>query len=118
MKNCMNIHIATSLLVAIMTLSGSAVAANPAFLPEDPKRPVDKIGHDLDIAPEQFTACFRNVSPAPQGTRPTADRVHSNKAILLSCLQKANANITNDMLDEVMDRYRPGEREAQLLMNE
>lgn len=88
------------------------------FLPEDPKRPADKIAHDLNIAPEQFTACFRNVSPAPQGTRPTADRVHSNKAILLSCLQKENPHITNVMLDEVMDRYRPGGREAQLPMNE
>lgn len=117
MKNFMNVHITASLLVAIMALSGSAVA-NPAFLPEDPKRPVDKISHDLNITPEQFTACFRNVSPAPQGTRPTAERVHSNKAILLSCLQKANANITNDMLDEVMDRYRPGGREVQLPMNE
>jgi len=53
MKNCIN----ASLLVAIIVLSGRAVAT-PAFLPEDPKRPVDKISHDLDIAPEQFTACF------------------------------------------------------------
>ena len=117
MANYMNIRITASLLVAIMALSGSAVAT-PAFLPEDPKRPVDKISHDLSIRPEQFTACFRKVSPAPQGTRPTAERVHSNKAILLSCLQKANANITNDRLDEVMDRHRPGGREAQLPMNE
>ncbi len=113
MKNCIN----ASLLVAIIVLSGRAVAT-PAFLPEDPKRPVDKISHDLDIAPEQFTACFRYVAPAPQGTRPTAERVHSNKAVLLSCLQKANANITNDKLDEVMDRYRPGGHEAQAPMSE
>jgi len=43
--------ITTSPLVAIMALSMSAVA-NPAFLPEDPKRPVDKVGHDLNITPE------------------------------------------------------------------
>jgi len=113
MKNC----ISASLLVAIIVLSGRAVAT-PAFLPEDPQRPVDKISRDLNIAPEQFTACFRHVAPAPQGTRPTAERVHSNKEVLLSCLQKTNANITNDRLDEVMDRYRPGGREAQTPISE
>lgn len=113
----MNTYITPSLLAALLTLSGSAIA-NPAFLPEDPKRPVDKISRDLNIAPEQFTACFRHVSPAPQGTRPTAERVHSNKAVLLSCLQKANPGITNDTLDTVMDRYRPGGHEAQVPVNE
>lgn len=117
MKNVMSAYIKSSLLVAILVLSDAAIAAQ-AFLTEDPKRPADKISHDLNITQEQFTACFRNVSPAPQGTRPTAERVHSNKAILLSCLQKANAGITNDRLDEVMDRYRPGGREAQLPANE
>lgn len=109
--------LAASMLVAITALSGSAFA-NPAFLPEDPKRPVNRISQDLNITKEQFTACFRNVAPAPQGTRPTAERVHSNKAILLSCLQKANAGITNDRLDEVMDRYRPGGHEAQVPVSE
>jgi hypothetical protein len=28
--------------------------ANPAFLPEDPKSPVDKINHDLNIKPAQL----------------------------------------------------------------
>jgi hypothetical protein len=34
--------------------------------------------------------------------------------VLLSCLQKVNPTITNDSLDTVMDRYRPGGREAQM----
>lgn len=101
----------------LLVLSGSAIA-NPAFLPEDPKRPVDKVSRDINITPEQFAACFRDVSPASPGTRPTTERVHSNKAILLSCVQKANANMTNDMLDAVMDRYRPAGHEAQLPMRE
>ena len=65
-----------------------------------------------------LTTIFRNVSPASPGTRPTVDRVQSNKAILLSCVQKANADITHDMLDNVMDRYGPGGHEAQLPMSE
>ncbi|WP_054774580.1 hypothetical protein [Methylogaea oryzae] len=100
------------LLAGIVGLS-SGVLAEPAFLPNDPKRPVDKVARELNIAPEQFVACFNNVKPAPQGTRPTAERVHSNKAVLLSCLQQANPDITNDRLDAVMDRHRPGGREAQ-----
>ena len=83
------------------------------MLPNDPKRPVDKISRDLDITPEQFVECFKDVNPAPQGERPTGERVHANKAVLLRCLQKANPDITNEKLDTVMDRYRPGGREAQ-----
>jgi hypothetical protein len=91
---------------------GNSLAA-PAPLANDPRRPVDAISRDLGIRPEQFTHCFKDVRPAPQGERPTSERVHANKAVLLSCLQKANPQITNDKLDEVMDRYRPGGREAQ-----
>jgi hypothetical protein len=35
----------------------------PAALPDDPKRPVMEISRDLDIQPDQFRACFANVSP-------------------------------------------------------
>lgn len=79
----------------------------------DPKRPVDKISRDLGVTEEQFVECFKNVRPAPQGERPTGERVHANKQVLLSCLQEANPEITNEKLDTVMDRYRPGGREAQ-----
>lgn len=100
-------------MLAIIMGSSIRVGAEPEFLPNDPKRPVAKISEDLQVTPEQFVTCFSNVKPAPQGTRPTAQRVHSNKVILLSCLQKANPNITNDILDAVMDKYRPGGHEAQ-----
>lgn len=101
------------LMTGAIVLSASVLAA-PPFLPNDPKRPVDKISRDLNIPPEQFVACFQQVKPAPQGMRPTAERVHANKAVLLSCLQQANPRISNDKLDAVMDRYRPGGREAQM----
>lgn len=78
-----------------------------------PKRPVDRIARDLNVKPEQFVACFNNVRPAPQGTHPTEEQVHANKKVLLTCLQRANPEITNEKLDAVMDRYRPGGHEAQ-----
>lgn len=99
------------LMTALISAIG-AVAA-PDLLPDDPQRPVEKVSHGLNIKPEHFKACFRSVSPSPQGTRPTSERVHANKAVLLGCLQKANPDISNDMLDSVMDKYRPGGREAQ-----
>ncbi|RTR15696.1 hypothetical protein EJ903_22690 [Azospirillum griseum] len=86
----------------------------PLLLKNDPKRPTALVARDLGVSQEQFIACFANVNPSPQGTRPTSERVHANKAVLLSCLQRANPTITNDGLDTVMDRYRPGGREAQM----
>ncbi len=91
-----------------------AASAEQPILKNDPKRPVKEISRDLGVASDQFVACFNNVSPTPGGNRPESiDKVHSNKAVLLPCLQKANPNITNDILDEVMDRYRPGGKKAQ-----
>ena len=88
--------------------------ANPSVLKNDPKRPVNEISRDLDVTPAQFVECFNNVNPTPGGARPeSAERVHANKAVLLPCLQQANPAITNDSLDAVMDRYRPGGRAAQ-----
>ena len=53
------------LLLIQIAASGNAMA-NPALLPEDPKRSVDKVSHDLNIKPEQFTACFKNVNICPR----------------------------------------------------
>ncbi len=100
------------LVSAIICISTNAVAA-PEMLTNDPRRPVESVSRDLGIKPEQFVACFQNVHPAQQGERPTTERVHANKSVLLGCLQKADAGITNEKLDEVMDRYRPGGHEAQ-----
>ena len=86
----------------------------PSVMKNDPRRPVKEISRDLGVTPDQFVACFDNVNPTPGGARPESpDRVHANKAVLLPCLQKANPAITNDSLDAVMDRYRPGGRSAQ-----
>jgi hypothetical protein len=103
----------TSLLLIILAFFSNAVLAEPPLLTNDPKRPVNDISRELGIEPQQFVDCFKDVKPA-QGIRPTAERVHANKAILLKCLQAANPNITNEMLDTVMDRYRPGGHEAQM----
>jgi hypothetical protein len=88
--------------------------AETPILTNDPKRPVAMIARDLGIKAEQFVSCFEKVHPASQGDRPTSDRANSNKSVLLPCLQKANPSITNDKLDAVMDRYRPGGHEAQM----
>ncbi|UJR20121.1 hypothetical protein I4U23_023253 [Adineta vaga] len=80
--------------------------AGPPLLKNDPKRPVAKVASELGILPEQFIACFNDVQPAPQGSEPTAAQVHAKKEHLLSCLQKVNSAITNELLDAVMDKYR------------
>lgn len=96
----------------------STAYANPPILKNDPKRPVDKISHDLGVTKAQFIECFSHVNPTPGGNRPeSTQRVHANKSVLLPCLQKANPNITNDRLDAVMDRYRPGGWKAQEPLN-
>jgi hypothetical protein len=76
----------------------------------DPNRPVNAISKDLGVPPDQFRVCFSNVNQASHGAMPEGNQKHANKAALLSCLQKANMSITNDSLDQVMDRCRPGGR--------
>ncbi|UJR06848.1 hypothetical protein I4U23_011137 [Adineta vaga] len=93
--------------VLIFTLVIVVAAAAPPLLKNDPKRPVASIAKDLNILPEQFVLCFNDVTPAPQGSSPTSDQVHANKKHLLACLQQFNKDITNEILDAVMDKYRP-----------
>jgi hypothetical protein len=100
-------------LALLCTLSSEIVSAQ--VLRNDPKRPVADISHDLGVQPSEFRGCFANVSPAPAGERPSAERTKSNKAKLLGCLKGANPKITNESLDAVMDKYRPGGHEAQML---
>lgn len=97
--------------IALLLFSNQALA-NPDILRNDPKRPTAKVSAALGVTQNQFINCFNNVNPA-QGSNPTRKRVHSNKKILLSCLQKANPNIDNDKLDKVMDAHRPGGKKAQ-----
>ena len=93
--------------ILIFALVIIAVKSTPAPLKNDPKRPVDKIAADLGITSTQFIECFNDVTPAVRGSTPSSDQVHSNKQHLLTCLQKSNSGITNDILDAVMDKYRP-----------
>lgn len=92
----------------------NSVLADPPVLKNDPQRPVADISKDLGVSQDEFVSCFNNVKPTPGGGRPeSAERVHSNKKVLLSCLKGFNTEITNESLDTVMDRYRPGGRDAQ-----
>lgn len=97
-------------LLACVAIHAGAQGGPPR---DEGRRPVGLISRDLGVTPQQFSDCFRGVSPAPQGERPTSKRVHANKRVLLDCQRRANPAITNDGLDAVMDRYRPGGREAQ-----
>jgi len=94
---------ASACALAVLASSFSAQAAK---LRNDPNRPTDKISADLGVTEEQFIACFWNVNPEENG-RPSGAKQRENKAILLPCLQEANASITNSKLDSVMDKYRP-----------
>jgi len=92
----------------------NSVLANPSVLKNDPQRPVEDISRDLGVTQDEFVSCFNNVNPTPGGARPeSTERVQTNKKVLLSCLKGFNSEITNESLDRVMDRYRPGGRDAQ-----
>ena len=68
-------------------------------------RPTGLIAADLDVPEAVFIECFIGVSP-DKSHNPTGATQRANKAILLPCLQQANPDITNNLLDNVMDRYR------------
>lgn len=94
------------LCLAIFVTGSLSTFASAQMLRNDPNRPTDKISADLGISEEIFITCFSDVRPEQNG-KPSGAKQRMNKAILLPCLQKANASITNDKLDQVMDRYRP-----------
>jgi len=105
----------TCLLISALAMQ----TANAASMHQnDPKRPTAKIAAELNINQAQFVACFNHVNPTPGGLNPESSRrVHANKKVLLNCLRTANPAITNLWLDSVMDKYRPGGREAQVPRN-
>jgi len=80
--------------------------AAPVLSDHDPNRRTDLIATDLNIPEQAFKDCFLDVQPDGDKA-PSGARQKMNKAILLPCLQAANPAITNRMLDQVMDRYRP-----------
>jgi hypothetical protein len=103
--------------LGILSLTGLTFAQMPpppgVPMRNDSHRPVDQISGGLGVTTDQFRACFNNVTPAQKGSLPDVNQKHANKQVLLSCLQKSNPSITNDSLDAVMNRYRPGGRAAQ-----
>ncbi len=80
--------------------------AAPAVADDDPNRRTDLIAADLNVPEQVFRDCFLDVQPDGDKA-PSGARQRMNKAILLPCLQAANPSITNALLDQVMDRYRP-----------
>ncbi|MDC0737945.1 hypothetical protein N6L24_06620 [Cognatishimia sp. SS12] len=94
-------------LAAIVVLGGlslATIATSETFQRGD--RPTHLISADLGVSEEAFIHCFSNVQRDPNHA-PSGVRQKMNKAVLLPCLQAENTAITNDLLDEVMDRYRP-----------
>ncbi|MBD8890224.1 hypothetical protein IG616_01575 [Labrenzia suaedae] len=91
-----------------MLLAGVVLCGLTSFAlaDRDPNRPTDKIAADLGIEEQVFLTCFDPVRPEP-GKYPSRAQQQANKALLLPCLQKANPRITNELLDQTMDRYRP-----------
>ncbi len=85
---------------------GLGLPGSMAHADRDSHRPTDKIAADLGVPEEIFLSCFDPVRPEPD-KYPTREEQRANKALLLPCLQKANPAITNELLDSVMDRYRP-----------
>jgi len=94
-------------ILICLLISFSKISIAQEMLRNDPNRPTDKISKALGVTQQKFIDCFHNVKPAPRGVNPSREKEHANKKILLTCLKKANSEITNDKLDEVMDKYRP-----------
>ncbi len=91
-------------LTLFLGFTFSAVITSPVLAKGE--RPTDLIAADLAIPEQVFIECFSDVQPDPD-KNPSGARQKMNKAVLLPCLQESNSAITNDLLDEVMDRYRP-----------
>lgn len=101
----------TRLVPAAFILAAGALSLS-AFLTSEPAlaapgdRPWALYAADLGVPEATFRACFSGVSPDP-GHAPSGATQRANKEVFLPCLQAENPSITNDMLDMVMDRYRP-----------
>jgi hypothetical protein len=93
--------IAAALMIALTVQQASAYTSKNDL----DRRPVDRIAAELGIEGQQFADCFAGVTPDPD-FNPTPGQERANKAILLPCLQKANPAISNDLLDQVMNKYR------------
>ncbi|OEJ69196.1 hypothetical protein [Magnetovibrio blakemorei] len=95
-----------NVIFTLLVFLAVAVFGTLSFADADPNRPTDRVAVDLGVSEAQFKGCFLPVHPEPN-KYPTGVQQRQNKAILLPCLQQANPSITNDMLDRVMDKYRP-----------
>ncbi|MGH1464637.1 MAG: hypothetical protein ACRBBQ_04680 [Cognatishimia sp.] len=92
---------------AMLIMGGLSMAsvATSATL-ERGQRPTGAIASDLEVSEQAFVSCFENVRPA-RNHQPSGEKQRMNKAHLLPCLQSENPAITNELLDRVMDKYRP-----------
>ncbi len=99
----LRITIATATILAAISTANAA----QTFTTKNDlnRRPVTKIAAELQVEPQVFASCFEKVEPA-KDFRPSKDHERANKAKLLPCLQAANPSITNEHLDQVMDKYR------------
>jgi hypothetical protein len=79
--------------------------------PQDRGRPVVLVAAGLGVPPEVFREAFKQVRPAPAGTKPSSEQQKQNKTVLLKALGKYG--VTNERLDTVSDYYRyvPGRGE-------
>jgi hypothetical protein len=102
--------------ISIFT-SSFAFTQNPltaiGVLRDDLNRAVNAISKDLDVTPDLFRPALATSIQPPRGAIPEGNQKHANETLLLDCLQKANASITNDGLNKIMDSYWPGGRAAQ-----
>jgi hypothetical protein len=97
------------LALPLLTITGPAFAVStPEQVLNDPNRPVEAVARELGVTPLQFATCFAGVTPARTEAELNGELERNNKAILLPCLQAFNPGITNDRLDQVMNKYRAG----------
>lgn len=96
-----------------------AMTSGIAYAQSRPTLPVADIASELGVAEADLTDCLAANMPAQppidrpadgaekSGSRPAPQAERSPAPEMISCLQAHNSEITADMLDDVMQKYRP-----------
>ena len=92
-----------SIAAALLTIGVADAHAAEALDPQDHGRPVAAVARELGVTPEAFRAAFRLVTPAAPGALPTDAQREHNRKVLAEAL-----GVSPELLDTVMDKYRPG----------
>jgi hypothetical protein len=99
-----------------------AMTTGVAYAQSRPGLPMADVASDLGLSETDLASCLEDhMPPRPTGdrsstdhggdrkgaARPSSQDDHEPDPELISCLQQHNSSITESMLDDVMQKYRP-----------